>query len=197
MQESNRIEFKRELSDSLEKEVVAFLNYRDGGAIYIGIDDNSKDVVGIKNIDQVQLKIKDRIKNNILPSTLGLFDVIHKNKDLKDIIKITIASGTDKPYYLKKYGMSEKGCYLRIGSASEFMPSKMIEEVFARRTRNSIGKIKSLKSELTFEQLKIYYNETGFNLTDKFASNLELLTDIIDEEANQLEKPEEKTVDIK
>ncbi|MBF0099478.1 MAG: hypothetical protein HQK77_01075 [Desulfobacterales bacterium] len=27
--ESNRIEFKRELSDSLEKEVVAFLNYRE------------------------------------------------------------------------------------------------------------------------------------------------------------------------
>jgi ATP-dependent DNA helicase RecG len=33
MQESNRIEFKRELTDALEKEVIAFLNYRDGGII--------------------------------------------------------------------------------------------------------------------------------------------------------------------
>ena len=32
--ESNRIEYKRELADSLEKEVIAFLNYRDGGCIY-------------------------------------------------------------------------------------------------------------------------------------------------------------------
>ena len=37
--ESQRIEFKRQLSDGLEKEVVAFLNSHDGGLIYIGIDD--------------------------------------------------------------------------------------------------------------------------------------------------------------
>ena len=39
MIESNRIEFKRELTKELdiEREVVAFLNYREGGIIYIGI----------------------------------------------------------------------------------------------------------------------------------------------------------------
>ncbi len=73
--------------------------------------------------------------------------------------------------------MSEKGCYLRIGSASEPMPVRMTEELFACRTRNSIGKIRSPKKKLSFEQLKIYYNENGFELTDKFASNLELLTE--------------------
>ena len=36
--ESNRIEYKRELTDGLEKEVIAFLNYHDGGLIYIGVD---------------------------------------------------------------------------------------------------------------------------------------------------------------
>ena len=40
MTETNRIEFKRELTDDLdiEKEVIAFLNYKEGGYIYIGID---------------------------------------------------------------------------------------------------------------------------------------------------------------
>ena len=40
MTETNRIEFKRELADDLdiEKEVIAFLNYKEGGYIYIGID---------------------------------------------------------------------------------------------------------------------------------------------------------------
>ena len=44
MTETNRIEFKRCLTKELdiEKEVVAFLNYREGGIIYIGIDDNGK-----------------------------------------------------------------------------------------------------------------------------------------------------------
>jgi len=38
MSETNRIEYKRELTSELdiEKEVVAFLNYKEGGYIYIG-----------------------------------------------------------------------------------------------------------------------------------------------------------------
>jgi hypothetical protein len=38
MPENNRIEYKRELTGGLEKEIVAFLNYHDGGIIYIGLD---------------------------------------------------------------------------------------------------------------------------------------------------------------
>lgn len=34
MTESNRVEYKRELGDGLATEVVAFLNYHDGGVIY-------------------------------------------------------------------------------------------------------------------------------------------------------------------
>ncbi len=57
------------------------------------------------------------------------------------------------------------------------MSSRMIEELFARRTRNLIGKIRSHRQDLTFEQLKIYYNEAGFDIGEKFAANLELLTE--------------------
>ena len=40
MSETNRIEHKRELTKDLdiEKEVIAFLNYQEGGIFYIGID---------------------------------------------------------------------------------------------------------------------------------------------------------------
>ena len=76
MTESNRIEFKRELTRELdiEKEVVAFLNYREGGIIYIGIDDAGKPV-GVQDIDGDMLAIKNRLRDNILPSPMGLFDV--------------------------------------------------------------------------------------------------------------------------
>ena len=177
MHESNRIELKRELTDSLEKEVVAFLNYRDGGVIYIGVDDKTQATIGVADADALQLKIKDRIKNNISPSTMGLFDVIAESRDGKQIIKITVASGSEKPYYLSKMGMSAKGCYIRIGSAFEPMPVRMIEDLFARRIRNSIGTIKSRKQMLSFAQLKIYYNETPLKLNEQFAHNLELLTE--------------------
>ena len=176
MQESNRIELKCELTETLEKEVVAFLNYRDGGVIYLGVDETGK-TVGVTEADALQLKVKDRIKHNISPSTMGLFDVISETLDGKTIIKITVASGSEKPYYLSKMGMSIKGCYLRVGSASEPMPPRMIEHLFSSRIRNSIGTIKSRNQALSFEQLKIYYHEARLKPNEQFAHNLELLTE--------------------
>ncbi len=146
MTENNRIEYKQILTDDLEKEVVAFLNYKYGGVIYIGIDKNGN-VIGVEKADDLQLKIKDRLKNNILPSCMGLFDVIIEKKDAQKIIKIIVASGLEKPYYI------------------------------AKRTRNSIGKILSPRQDLTFAQLKIYYEARKRNLNDNFARTLELLTE--------------------
>ena len=69
MSETNRIEYKRELNTDLdiEKEVIAFLNYYEGGVIYIGID-KTGEIIGVSDADGDTLKIKNRIKNNISPS---------------------------------------------------------------------------------------------------------------------------------
>jgi ATP-dependent DNA helicase RecG len=173
-----QIEYKRELKKELdiEKEVIAFLNYHEGGIIYIGIDKEGS-VTGVEDVDSDMLKVKDRLKNNIQPSFLGLFDVRAERRSEKLLIKITIASGPEKPYFKRKYGMTEKGCFIRVGTASEPMTQKMIEELFAKRTRNSLGKIVSSKQDLRFEQLRIFYEEAGFALNENFAANLELLTD--------------------
>ena len=176
MTETNRIEFKQELTENLEKEVIAFLNYREGGLIYIGIDKQGK-TIGIADSDGDQLKIKDRLKHNISPSCMGLFDVVSEKKDGFDIIKVIVASGSEKPYFLRKFGMTEKGTFIRIGSASEPMSQKIIDDFFAKRTRNSISKIKSNRQDLSFEQLKIYYEGIDRKLNDKFAQSLELLNE--------------------
>ena len=73
--ESHRVEHKQSLTDTFEKEVVAFLNYHEGGIIYSGVDKDGK-IVGCQNPDETQLKIKDKLKHNISPSCLGLFEVI-------------------------------------------------------------------------------------------------------------------------
>jgi predicted HTH transcriptional regulator len=75
------------------------------------------------------------------------------------------------------YGMTSKGCFIRIGTAAEPMPLQMIDRLYSKRVRNSLRTIRSPKRELTFEQLKIYYESTGKTLTPQFASNLEMLTD--------------------
>ena len=158
MSETNRIEYKQELNNDvdIEKEVIAFLNYHEGGIIYIGIDKQGN-TVGVADVDGDMLKLKDRIKNNISPSAMGLFDVVTETKDGKNLIKIIMAGGSEKPYFKKKYGMTEKGCFIRVGTAAEPMPQTMIETLFASRTRNSLHRIKSVRQNLSFKQLKIYY----------------------------------------
>jgi predicted HTH transcriptional regulator len=179
MPETNRIEYKSQLTKDLdlEREVVAFLNYREGGIIYVGIDDRGF-VAGVSDPDGDALRIKDRIKNNISPSAMGLFDVVVEQREgVGAVIKIIVASGSEKPYYMKRFGMTGKGCFIRIGTAAEPMPQAMIDKLFASRTRNSIGKINAHRQDLGFEQLRIYYDEKKKPLNKQFRRNLELLTE--------------------
>ena len=173
--ETNRIENKEQLNEDFEQEVIAFLNYKEGGIIYVGINKNGQ-VVGVENTDLTQLQIKDRIKNNIQPSTLGLFDVTVETIENKEVIKVIISSGTEKPYYLRKKGRTPEGCYIRVGSSKERMTERMIDDMYARRIKNTLKEIDSPRQELTFNQLKIYYEEHGLKLNDNFLQNLDLLT---------------------
>ena len=173
--ETNRIENKEQLNEDFEQEVIAFLNYKEGGIIYVGINKNGQ-VVGVEDVDLTQLQIKDRIKNNIQPSTLGLFDVTVETIDNKEVIKVIISSGTEKPYYLRKKGRTPEGCYIRVGSSKERMTERMIDDMHAKRIKNTLKEIDSPRQELTFNQLKIYYEEHGLKLNDNYLQNLDLLT---------------------
>jgi ATP-dependent DNA helicase RecG len=47
MKENENVEFKREVTDELKKEIVSLANYY-GGTIYIGIEDDGK-VIGVSD----------------------------------------------------------------------------------------------------------------------------------------------------
>lgn len=129
--ETHRVEFKRELNAELdlEKEVIAFLNSPEGGFIYLGIAKNGQRL-GVADLDGDMLKVKDRIKHNISPSAMGLFDLVEEETPPGvHCIKIIVASGSEKPYAKRKYGLSEKGCFIRIGTAAEPMPVAMIDKL--------------------------------------------------------------------
>ena len=54
--------------------------------------------------------------------------------------------------------------------------SEMISNEFRRRTKNSLKNIVSPKQDLTFSQLKIYYEEKGFIINRNFLKQLDLYT---------------------
>lgn len=88
---------------------------------------------------------------------MGLFDVMTVKMEDKDIIKIAISSGPEKPYYIRKYGLSPNGCLIRVGTTVQQMTMEMIDSLYSKRIRNSLGKLLSPRQDLTFKQLKIYY----------------------------------------
>lgn len=195
--ENSRIEFKIKLVDDLEESVIGFLNSKDGGIIYLGVNDDGK-VVGLNNnLDLLQRKIKDRIISNIEPSVLGLFDLEVLESDNKKYLKITVARGLEKPYYLKGMGMTPDSCFIRVGSSNEKMNNHLINKLFRERTKNSIKNIISPNQELTFTELKIYYKEKGFDVGDNFEKQLGFFT--TDNKYNYLAYllADENTVSIK
>ena len=91
--EDDKTELKSVLSEKLEKEVVSFLNSKSGGNIYIGVADDGT-VLGVDNADKIQLAISDHIKNNILPTCLGLFDIYTEEAETKTVVHVVVTLGT-------------------------------------------------------------------------------------------------------
>ena len=183
MFENEMIEFKEKLNEKLEREVVAFLNTTHGGSIYIGIADDGT-VLGVEGIDSKQREIKDRIKNNISPSTIGLFEITTPVIEGRDCIQVIVSGGNQRPYFIRKNGMSSEGCFFRVGSSTEKMTDGMIMDLFQKRSKETLVSKLSPKQDLTFNYLKEHYEEKGYEIGENFLVQLELFTK--DKEFNYL-----------
>jgi predicted HTH transcriptional regulator len=137
------------------------------------LDDKGK-VFGIEDTDTTQLKIVDKIRNNIRPQTLGLFDVIQEQVDGRDIIRVIVSCGQQRPYYIRKFGMSEQGCFIRVGSSSQPMTEQMIEELISKRQQITLQSTVSPRQNLIFKQLCIYYEEKNLEPTEQFIESRDL-----------------------
>jgi predicted HTH transcriptional regulator len=172
--ETNRIEYKLTLTDDFEQEAVAFLN-SSGGDVFIGIRKDGS-VEGVSNPDDIQLKIADRLKDNIRPSIMGLFDVRTEERDGKTVIIVNLAGGAEKPYCIKRKGYGESGCFIRVGRSSQPMPQTMIDKWLSKRHILSIANMPSRHQDLEFTQLKLYYGLKNKPLNANFARTLDFLT---------------------
>jgi predicted HTH transcriptional regulator len=173
--ESESIEYKERPTDSLEKEAVAFLNAK-GGSIYIGIADNGN-VVGVHDIDKLQLQIKDRLIFGISPSIISLIAISTETFEDKNVLKITLKEGVEKPYYIKNKGLSESGAFIRIGSSAQPMTREMIFSQLNSSMTKSLINIESPEQDLIFGDLLIHYNRVKKPLNDAtFAKTLNFLT---------------------
>ena len=120
--ESQTVEYKESLpkqSEKYLKTVIAFANSGVGQLVF-GIEDNSRRVVGLDNntlfktMDAVINSISDSCEPRIVP------DLSLKTIDDITVLIVSIAPGTQKPYYLKSRGLYQ-GTYIRVGSTARLV----------------------------------------------------------------------------
>ena len=86
--ETEKIELKQKFTESIPKEIVAFLN-TDGGTVYIGVDDNGV-VCGVKDLDETLKKVADVIENQILPDPRPFVELGTKFVEQKHVVEIKV-----------------------------------------------------------------------------------------------------------
>lgn len=175
--ESEVVELKARFSDTICKDIVAFLN-TNGGDLIIGVDDNGN-VVGVDSIDETSKKISDIIADQIEPSPQSLITTEIRYDEGKSLLAVHVQKGVRPIYCQRKYGYSSAGCVVRIGTTCRNMTS---EQIRIRYEKNFVDSDIMLITParygaISFKTLKVYYTEKGYHLDDSsFEANLNLRT---------------------
>ncbi|MDF1655625.1 MAG: ATP-binding protein [Coxiellaceae bacterium] len=127
--ESKTLEFKSKLPSlqTLIKTCVAFANTA-GGSIIIGIEDQSRKIIGASDKDRDRLY--EDFPNSLYDSTSpGLFIHIYE-KNLNDcvVMIIEVPFSAKRPVYIKQEGMP-KGVYIRVGSSNRRAQPEHIQDL--------------------------------------------------------------------
>ena len=155
--ESANLELKREFTDEIKKEVVAFANTA-GGIIYVGVNDDGT-VRGIDDVDGEMLRLSSSIRQSIKPDITMFVSYVTEIIEDKPVIKITVQRGNARPYYLSGKGLRSAGVYVREGS--ETVPAS--ESAIFKMSKESTGE--------RFEELRSHNQKLSFSeLTRQFAS---------------------------
>ena len=173
MRESKTIEFKREYTENLKYEVIAFAN-TDGGTIYIGIEDDGT-VIGIENTDKTMLSITNMIRDSIHPDVTLFTDVNTVDIEEKTVIRIDILRGTERPYYIKGKGIRPEGIYVRQGASSVPASHAAIVKMIKETSSDNFEEAISIEQALSFSKADEAFRNHSINFDDNNKRTLGLI----------------------
>lgn len=150
--EDQNVEFKQEYVEDIRKEAIAFAN-TEGGTIFVGVQKDGE-TVGVADPDDTMLRIANSLKDSIAPDIMPFVDIKAVDVDGLKVIEITVRTGTNRPYYIRKNGLRPSGVYVRKGSSSQPMTDEGIREMIRETSGTSYEEGRSLFQDLTFETLK-------------------------------------------
>lgn len=147
--ENQNVEFKQEYVPDIRKEVIAFAN-ADGGTILVGVRKDGV-VIGTDNPDGVMLQIANSLKDSLAPDIMPFVNIRMVEMERKPVIEIDVATGTNRPYYIREKGLKPGGVYVRKGSSSQPVTDEGIREMIIQSSGSSYEAVRSLHQQLTFK----------------------------------------------
>ena len=129
--ESKNVEYKvsrPEKSIKYMKTVVAFANGA-GGYLIFGIEDITKEIVGIsediifQEMDALANAISDSCEPIIIP------DIYPQTINGKTVIVVAVTAGKQRPYYIKADGVTD-GVYIRVSGTSRKADTAISRELY-------------------------------------------------------------------
>lgn len=183
--ENETLEYKRQYTPDIKKEVVAFANTA-GGTIYIGVDDNGTPV-GVQDPDAVVQQLTNALRDGIRPDVTMFTRIAIRDVGGCPVVAVTVSTGTRRPYYLTDKGLRPSGVYLRQGASSAPASEDAIRRMIRLTDGDSFENGRSLIQELTFQTFAAemqqrhlacgpaQYQTLGILATDGLYTNLGLL----------------------
>jgi ATP-dependent DNA helicase RecG len=176
-QESKTLEFK-ESAKSLHKIVqtmIAFANTA-GGTLVIGIQDKTKNVIGVENILQDEERIASAVADSVSPTLLPNLQFISWRD--KDVLIVTVPHSPG-PFYLKDKG-EHGGVYVRLGSTNRIADAALIAEIKRVKEHTSFDQLPELKAtpdDLDMDLARRLFAAVDKPFTKSTAHSLELIVD--------------------
>ena len=184
-EESPKLELKREITEGLKKEIIAFAN-SDGGEILIGIEDDGT-VVGLANAQKDLGIVSNILRDSIRPDIL-----VHTFADIltiegKQVLKIEITRGSRRPYHLASKGMKPSGVFVRHGTSASAASDEAIRQMIIESDGTQYENMRCINQSLTFHEStrlfeaeglafgKMQQRTLGIINSDNYYTNLGLL----------------------
>lgn len=114
--EGKTLEFKRDVSspDRIMRTLVAFANGA-GGILLVGVEDGTRRVIGLPQVDRVEGQIANLISDRIEPRLLPDIHVIPWRKT--HLLAVEIFPSPGRPHFVRASGFPA-GVYVRVGSTN-------------------------------------------------------------------------------
>lgn len=173
-EEGKTLEFK-ENSKSLDRiihTIIAFANTA-GGKVLIGVKDKTKEIVGLQDPVEEEMRLANAIADSIEPLFNPDIHVVSwRNKEFL-LIQVPHSVG---PYYAKSKGL-KKGTYIRLGSTNRLADAAIIAELQRLGENECFDEMPSTGcsiQDLDLEAIKNYFKKVGKKFIESTAFSLHL-----------------------